>query len=114
MDVRREVWSIDGEGRLAATITTTSSSAARTTVSLLYRRARTQVPADFAVRFEFGICTTDVLDTFNGVFVRGMGGRDPDVSVSLALPSDVLEAIHEAVVNARFFEYPSEFNTLAT
>jgi hypothetical protein len=51
-----------------------------------------------------------VLDTFNGVFVRDMGPQVPTVSVPLALPSDVVEAIHSAVINAMFFEYPSEFN----
>ena len=32
-------------------------------------------PDDFAFRLEYGMCTTDVLDTFQSVFVRDMGGR---------------------------------------
>ena len=107
---RREAWVLDGEGRLVVTIATRSSTERPTRVTLLYRRARTEVPSDFAVRFEFGTCTTDVLDTFNGVFVRDMGPQVPAVSVPLVLSSEVVEAIHGAVINAMFFGYPSEFN----
>lgn len=66
-------------------------------------------PDDFAVRFEFGVCTTDVLDTFKGVFVRDMRPQ-PAMSTELSLRPDVLAAIYHAVVEARFFEYPEEFN----
>ena len=107
---RREAWLLDGEGRLVVTTATRSSIERPTSVTLLYRRGRTDLPSDFAVRFEFGTCTTDVLDTFNGVFVRDMGPHVPAVSVPLALPSDVVEAIHGAVINAMFFAYPSEFS----
>jgi hypothetical protein len=41
---------------------------------------RAQAPPDFAVRFEFGVCTTDVLDTFKNVFVRGN-----DLAAAIAL-----------------------------
>ena len=39
-----------------------------------------------------------------------MGPHVPAVSVPLPLPSDVVEAIHGAVINAMFFAYPPEFN----
>jgi hypothetical protein len=107
---RREVWSLDGEGRLVIRTTTSSSSDRGTTVTSIYRRAPTPAPADFAVRFEFGVCTTDVLDTFNGVFVRDMGPRVPAVTVRLVVPSDVLQGIHDAVVAAGFFEYPARLS----
>jgi len=64
-------------------------------------------PADFAIRFEYGVCTTDVLDTFKGTFRRdtGMG----NVTIDLVLPEESLRAIHEEIVAARFFDYPAEF-----
>jgi hypothetical protein len=72
--------------------------------------AQTLVPVDFAVRFEFGVCTTDVLDTFKNVFLRDMGWTNPAVSAPLVLPPDVRQAIYEEVVKARFFEYPTRFS----
>jgi hypothetical protein len=67
-------------------------------------------PPDFAIRFEFGLCTNDIVDTFEGTFVRDMGPHDPAVSIPLVLPSEMLNAIYGAVEEARFFEYPSEFH----
>jgi hypothetical protein len=66
-------------------------------------------PADFAIRFEFGRCTTDVLDTSAGVFVRDMGIRDAPLSALVTLPEIVMQEIYEAIIVARFFEYPSTY-----
>jgi hypothetical protein len=62
--------------------------------------------------FEFGMCTTDVVDTFKGLFVRDLGSRNPPVSVAFVLPSEVLEEVHDAILGARFFEYPSTFSVV--
>jgi hypothetical protein len=72
--------------------------------------AQQDLPADFAIRFEFGTCVTTVLDTFTGVYEsRIKGGTDQPVLLPLTVGSDVLTAIHQAVIDARFSEYPSEF-----
>ena len=65
-------------------------------------------PPDFALRFEFGTCTTDVLDTFKNVFVRNMDPK-PSISVSVSLSPDTMKTIYHAIVDSRFFEYPEEF-----
>jgi len=75
-------------------------------------RAQTHAPpSDFAFRFEFGLCTTDVMDTFENTFTRDVNSDQyPATSVSLVLPAATIQAIYDALVNARFFEYPSEFH----
>jgi hypothetical protein len=66
-------------------------------------------PAGFAIRFEFGVCTTDVLDTFKGVFLRDLGPT-PSVSIDVSLPSEMVTGFYQAVVDARFFDYPPEID----
>ena len=68
------------------------------------------LPSDFAIRFAYGLCTTDVLDTSNGSFVRDMGLREPTVSIGLVFPRESLRAIYDELVAARFFEYPTTFH----
>jgi hypothetical protein len=63
---------------------------------------------DFGFRFEYGLCTSEVLDTFKGVFTREMKPA-PDLSVPLTLEAESLTEIRRAIAEARFFEYPSEF-----
>ena len=71
-----------------------------------------QAPGDpsrnFGFRFEYGLCTSEVLDTFKGIFTREMKPA-PDLSVPLTLEAESLTEIHRAIADARFFEYPSEF-----
>ena len=66
---------------------------------------------DFAFRLEYGVCTTDVLDTFQGTFVRDLGGPVPPLSIPLTLPQPSRDMALQAVLDARFFDYPSEFRT---
>jgi hypothetical protein len=73
-----------------------------------------QAPSDFAIRMEYGRCSTDVLDTFNGVFVRDMGARDPAVSIPVVLSGESMSAIYREVVAAEFFNYPAEFRVHGT
>jgi hypothetical protein len=72
----------------------------------------TQAPRDpyrdFGFRFAYGLCTSEVLDTFKGTFTREMKPA-PDLSVPVTLEAESLTAIHRAIADARFFVYPSEF-----
>jgi hypothetical protein len=67
---------------------------------------------DFAFRLEYGLCTTDVLDTFQGVFVRDLGSRV--ASIPLALSRESLDAAFQAIATAHFFDYPSSVWTKPT
>lgn len=60
-------------------------------------------PLEFAFRFEYGLCTSEVLDTFKGIFSREMKPA-PDASVPLTLEVESLKRIHRAIADARFFE----------
>ena len=66
-------------------------------------------PDDFAFRLEYGVCTTDVLDTFQGTFVRDLGGPVAPLSIPLMLPQHTRELAFQAVVVAHFLDYPSDF-----
>ena len=75
-------------------------------------RAQTRAePPDFAFRFESGVCTTDVMDTFETIFTHDVNSdQSPVTSVSLLLPAASMQGIYEAVIDAGFFEYPSDFH----
>lgn len=68
-------------------------------------------PSDFSFRLEYGLCTTDVLDTLQGVFVRDLGRTVPAVSIPLALPQESFDEAYRAIVAADFFKYPVDFRT---
>jgi hypothetical protein len=70
--------------------------------------------ADFSLRLEYGVCTTDVLDTFQSVFVRDLGGRVPALSIPLMVPQRSLDVAFQAIVAAQFFDYPTDFRTTPT
>ena len=63
---------------------------------------------DFGFRFEYGLCPSEVLDTFKAIFTREMKPA-PDLYVPLTLEAESLTEIRRAIAEARFFEYPSEF-----
>jgi len=67
------------------------------------------LPPDFGVRFEYGLCTRDVLDTFKGVFIRDMGSQEPAVSIPLKLSDESIRAFHAAILAAKFADYPEVF-----
>jgi hypothetical protein len=79
------------------------------TLSLLAggEAARNQT-ADFGFRFEYGLCTSEVFDTFKAIFIREMK-PEPELAIPLTLEGGSLTDIRRAVADARFFEYPSEF-----
>jgi len=68
-------------------------------------------PGDFSFRLEYGLCTTDVLDTFQGVFVRDLGRTVPAVSIPLALSQESFDQAYRAVAAADFFNYPADIRT---
>ena len=68
-----------------------------------------QAADDFAFRLEYGLCTTDVLDTFQGTYVRDLGSRVPSVSIPLTFPQHSRDVVYQAIVATHFFDYPSDF-----
>jgi hypothetical protein len=74
-------------------------------------RARTPVD-DFAFRLEYGVCTNDVLDTFERVYVRDLTAMVPPLSIPLTLPQRSSDLVFGAVVAAHFFDYPTDFRTI--
>ena len=65
--------------------------------------------ADFAFRFEYGSCTTDILDTFNDTYTRDMI-IEPDVTITLRLADPQMAAIYQKMVSISFFDYPEVFS----
>jgi hypothetical protein len=67
---------------------------------------------DFAFRLEYGSCTNDVLDTFEGVYVRDLRAMVPPLSIPLTLPQRSIDLVFDAVIAAHFFDYPTDFRTI--
>lgn len=66
-------------------------------------------PTDFAVRFEVIRCGHSwVMDTFTGVFTFTPAGSKA-LAAAAALPAQSMRAVHEVLIEGRFFEYPVEF-----
>ena len=79
------------------------------TLSLLVgNQAPADRAADFGFRFEYGLCASDVLDTFKAIFIREMK-PEPELAVPLTLERGSLSDIRRAIADARFFDYPSVF-----
>jgi hypothetical protein len=72
------------------------------------------MPADFGFRLEFGACTKDVVDSFEGLYVRDLDGGGKTISARVSLAADSREAVYRAVEAARFFEYPTEYRVEGT
>jgi hypothetical protein len=66
--------------------------------------------ADFGFRFEVGDCLTERFDTFSGVFTKNLGGElARTATAQISLTDAQMTAIHRAIENIRFFDYPSTF-----
>ena len=66
---------------------------------------------DFGFRFEVGTCLTERLDTFDGVFVKNLGGEPArSVTAHISLTDAQMTAIYRTIENIRLFDYPSTFN----
>ena len=74
--------------------------------------ATAQTPADFALMFEYGMCGTDILDTFANTYTKDML-VEPPVEVPLALSVAELQAIYNKMVEIDFYSYPSDFQIAA-
>jgi hypothetical protein len=66
-----------------------------------------QVPADFAVRIEFGCNGFDVLDTAKGTYERQMS-RPPRQVARIAINGELKERWFRLVNEARFFDISSK------
>jgi len=64
--------------------------------------------SNFAFRFEFGSCNTDILDTFEGTFTQDRI-VEPSMTVPLELSESQRAAIHQKMMEIDFFDYPDEF-----
>ena len=65
-------------------------------------------PPGFALRFEYGACVTDVLDTFEHTYTQDRGS-EPPLTIPLVLPKHQLYEIYAKVVEIDFFSYPAQF-----
>jgi hypothetical protein len=65
-------------------------------------------PPGFALRFEYGPCVTDVLDTFEHTYTQDRGS-EPALTIPLVVPNPQLYAIYAQVVEIDFFSYPAQF-----
>jgi len=68
---------------------------------------RRQVPADFAVRLEFGCANVDVLDTAKGTYERSMS-REPKQIANVVVTQQLRERWFDLVNEAHFFVITSE------
>lgn len=64
---------------------------------------------NFAIRFEYGSCDTNILDTFNGTYTRDMI-VEPDVTIILHLSDSQKADIYQKMVEINFFDYPEAFS----
>jgi hypothetical protein len=67
------------------------------------------MPANFAIRLESGVCTTDVADTRSKTYVRDLG-TGATHTAKFSIPPAQLRQMYEWIKTARFFEYPTAFN----
>lgn len=65
--------------------------------------------ADFALRFDYGACLAETLDTFQGTFSRSMCPPDPPVTISFTLSAEEMREIYLEMVKIDFFGYPDQF-----
>ena len=113
MRVVHGVCSADNQFMVFNTLVKFSRTLAVMIVLLLYATQGNTTPAqadDFGFRFEVGNCSTERLDTFNGVFTKNLGG-DPvrTVTAQVFLTDPQMRAIYRSIENIHFFDYPSTF-----
>jgi hypothetical protein len=65
-------------------------------------------PGDFAIKLEFGLCSTDVIDTFDGIYVRDLG-HGQKVPAQVSASSEEMDQLYAAMSAAKFFEFPADF-----
>ena len=67
-----------------------------------------QPESNFAFRFEFGACNTDILDAFEGTFTQDRI-IEPSITISLRLSEEQMVTIYQKMMGIDFFDYPDEF-----
>jgi hypothetical protein len=66
--------------------------------------------ADFGFRFEVGVCLTERLDTFSGMFIEELGGdRARTATARLSLTEPQMTAVYRAIEDIRFLDFPTTF-----
>jgi hypothetical protein len=65
-------------------------------------------PADFAVRFVFGTCTMETLDTFERTFTRQLTYEE-ERTIPLTLTEAQMAAIYERMVAIDLWSYPEAY-----
>jgi hypothetical protein len=97
-------------GKLAVALTLTVLPAG--CASPVMPAATAQIPADFAFVFEYGMCGTDILDTFENTYTKDML-VEPSVEIPLALTIAEMQAIYKKMAEIDFYSYPSDFQIAA-
>jgi hypothetical protein len=69
---------------------------------------RTPAPGDFAIKLEFGLCSTDIIDTFDGIYIRDLG-HEQKARAQMFASREETEQIYAAVSGAQFFDFPADF-----
>ena len=64
---------------------------------------------NFAFRFEFGACYTDILDTFNGTFTKDLI-FDPAITIPFQLSNEQMISVYQEMIEIDFFDYPDVFS----
>jgi hypothetical protein len=68
--------------------------------------------ANFALRFSYGGCLGETLDTFQGTFSRSMCPPDPPVTIPFALSAEEMRTIYLEMAKIDLFGYPDQFSVV--
>lgn len=69
---------------------------------------RADPPRDFALRLEYGTCTTDVIDTFSGEYARDLGDGHI-ANAPFRLTRAQATQLHRLVVSSGILSYPGTY-----
>lgn len=65
-------------------------------------------PENFNVIFKYGVDAKNVLNTYDNTFTKDMV-IDPNITTTLVLSSQELDAIYQKMIEIDFFAYPNSF-----
>jgi hypothetical protein len=105
---RQTFWALAILSLLALALVTCTSPAPLATPPRPTISYPAEPAANFAFRFEYGICYDDALDTFDGRLTKDLA-PEPSVTVPFRLSDDQMLAIYQEMVEIGFFEYPRLF-----
>jgi hypothetical protein len=75
-----------------------------------HSQARNDLPKDFSIHFEFGLCWRDVVDTRNDTYARDLVIDDKTQTVPLRLSDAQRRKLAAWVNDSRFFDLPAEID----